>query len=75
MSKKAQTNCTALNYIRTFILDFAVIGCVSVSSFAFLVVTHIDVVSSAVGLKTYKINAELKIVSQYLRKERRIMIK
>ena len=50
LSKKCKKVCTTLNYIEHFvILASTITGCISVSTFAFLIGTAIGITSSAIG--------------------------
>ena len=61
MSKKYKKICTTLNYIEHFlILSSTITGCVSISSFDFLVGIAIAITSSAIGLKICAIIAGIK---------------
>ena len=51
MNKKHKNHCMTLNYIEyLLILLFTMTGCVSISSFTFLVCIPIGITSSTVGL-------------------------
>ena len=53
MSKKHKKVSTILNYIEHFlILPSSIIGCVSISAFAFLLGNPIGILSSSIGLKS-----------------------
>ena len=61
MSKKYKKVCTTLNDIEHFlILVYTITGCVSISSFAFLVGIPIGIKSSAIALKICVITAGIK---------------
>ena len=60
MRKKHKTFCTT-KYVEHFlILASAVTGCVSISAFTSLLGISIAITSSAIGLKTCAITAEIK---------------
>ena len=53
--------CTTLNYIEHFLnLASAIIGCISISAFTFLLGIPIGIMSSAVRLKICAIAARMK---------------
>ena len=63
MSEKRKKTSKYLNYVdHLLILISAVIGCVSISSFASLVCVPVGITSSAVGIKFCAITAEIKKV-------------
>ena len=52
MSKKHKKVCTALNYIKHFLISASeVIGCISISTFASLLDVPAGITSSTIGLK------------------------
>ena len=55
MSRNQKKVCTNLNYIEHFNLDSTITGCVSISSFVFLVGTLIGITSSTIGLQIYAV--------------------
>ena len=59
MSRNQKKVCTNLNYIEHFNLGSTITGCVSISSFAFLVGTLIGITSSAIGLQIYAVTKEI----------------
>ena len=61
MSKKHKKTCRILNYIEFFIiLAFAVTGCVSISTFNYLVGIPIGIAIFVVGLIIWAKNREIK---------------
>ena len=59
MSNKHQKFCTALSYIKCFlILASVVVGCISISAFASLLVISIGTTSSDIDLKLCTITPE-----------------
>ena len=61
ISKKHKKVCTTLNSIEHFpILASTITGCVSISAFASLVSTPIEITSSAFGSKLCAITAAIK---------------
>ena len=59
----SKTYITTLNYIGHFlILASTITGCVSISTFSFLVGIPTEIASSAIGLKNCTITAEIKKV-------------
>ena len=61
ISKKHKKTCTILNYIEFFIiLAFAVTGCVSISTFNYLVGIPIGIAIFVVGLIIWAKNREIK---------------
>ena len=61
MSKKHKKVCTTLNYTERFlILVFAVNGSILIFLFTFVLGISIGTKSSAIGLKTCAITAEIK---------------
>ena len=62
MSKKRKKVCRVVNYIeRSLIVIFTIIGCVSISGFAYLVVILVGIASSTIRLKICVITAGVKI--------------
>ena len=62
MRTKQRKGCTILNYTEYFItLVFAITRCISLSSFASLFDIHIEITSSATGLKICAITAVIKM--------------
>ena len=61
--KSIKKFCTALKYVEGFLILAATInGCISIFVFASLFVVPIEITSSAIELKTYTINTEIKKV-------------
>ena len=61
MSKKHEKGCTVLNYIdHSFIVVSTITGCISISTFAFLVGIPTGISSSTIGLKPCVITAGIK---------------
>ena len=61
MSKKHKKVCATLNYIEHFlILPSTITGCISISTFAFLLDIPIGIMGSAIGLKMCAIPAGIK---------------
>ena len=72
ISKKYKKVCTALSYIKLFlILASAITGCVSVSVSASVVVIPIEIMSSAVGLKICVITAAIKKYKSIIKKKKK----
>ena len=72
MSKKSKKVFTALNYtVHLLVLASAVIGCVSISAFDFLVDIPISVESYAVKLKFCAITVEIKKYNSIIKKKRK----
>ena len=58
MSKRHKNVCTTLNYVKHFLIVASTItGCVLISVFVFLLGIHIEITSSAIGLKICAITA------------------
>ena len=75
MSKKPKNICTVLNYIEhLLVLASVVIGCVSISAFAFLVGITKGSTRSLVGLKICAINAIIKKNRSIIKKKTQSMI-
>ena len=65
MSEKHKKACASLNYIEhSLILGSTITGCISISAFAYLVSTSIEITSPAIVLKIYAITAAIKNISQ-----------
>ena len=65
ISRKHKKICTDLIYIEHFlILASTITGCISISSFAFLLAIPIGITSPAIGLKLCVMLQELKIIYQ-----------
>ena len=65
MSEKYKKTCKYLNYFKhLLILASVVTGFVSSSAFASLVYVPVTIMSSAVGMKTWKSLQELKSINQ-----------
>ena len=65
ISRKHKKICTDLIYIEHFlILASTITGCISISSFAFLLAIPIGITSPAIGLKLSVMLQELKITYQ-----------
>ena len=61
MSKKHKKVCATLNYIEHFlILPSTITGCISISTFAFLLDIPIGIMGSAIGLKMCATPAGIK---------------
>ena len=72
MSNKCIKVCTLLNYIEYFlILTSAVTGCTSISAFASLLGIHVEITSSAVGLKICAIIAGIKKYKSIIKKKKK----
>ena len=72
ISKKYKKVCTALSYIKLFlILASAITGCVSVSVSASVVVIPIEIMRSAVGLKICVITAAIKKYKSIIKKKKK----
>ena len=64
MSRNHKTSCTTLNYIaHCLILASKTTGCISISTFASLIVIPIVITSHAIGLKICAITAGIKSIS------------
>ena len=76
MSKKHRKVYRVLNYIEhLLILIYTVTGCISISSFDFLVDIPIEITSSAIGLKIYVITAGIKKYKLIITKKKRSIMK
>ena len=74
--KKHKKVCTALSYIEHFlILASTITGCVSISSFTYLVGTPIGITSSAIGLKICAMTAGIKMYQSIIKKKKKNMMK
>ena len=72
MSKKHKEVCTALNYIEHFRTSVsAITGCISISSFSYLLGIPIRITSSAIGLKICAITAGVKKDKSIIKKKKR----
>ena len=72
MSKKHKEVCTALNYIEHFLTSVsAITGCISISSFSYLLGIPIRITSSAIGLKICAITAGVKKDKSIIKKKKR----
>ena len=64
--------CTALNYIKNFlILASTITGCVSISAFASLIGMPIGIMSSAIGLKICVTTAGIKKYKLIIKKRKK----
>ena len=71
VSKKYKKSCTTINYIEhLLILASVVLGCISISAFAFLVGIPIGITISAVGLKICLITAGTENYKSIIKKKR-----
>ena len=69
MSNKLKNFCQ--NYIEhSLILASTVTGCISISTFAFLLGTPIGITSSAIGLKICAINVRIKKYKSVIKKKK-----
>ena len=69
MSNNNKKICTILNYIECFLtLVFAVIGCVSISTFACLVNISTEIMCSTTGLNIFAIIARIKKYMSIIKK-------
>ena len=69
MSNKRIQVCTLLNYIEyLLILTSGVTECTSISAFASLLGIHVEITSSAIGLKICAILAGIKIYKSIIKK-------
>ena len=72
MSKKHKNVWATLNYIEQFlVLAFKITGCISFSSFAFLLGISIGILGSAIGLKTCAITAGIKKDKSIIKKKKK----
>ena len=70
-SKKHKKICTVLNYVEHFFISAPTItGCVSISAFASLIGTPIEITSSAIGLKIYVISTGIKKYKSIIKKKK-----
>ena len=79
MSRKHKKVCTTLNYTELcLILASTIIGCISISAFASLLGIPIGITDSAIGLKSFAINAGIKtcklIIKKKLKKQDKIVL-
>ena len=76
VSRKHKKVCTTLNNIEHFlILAFIIIGCISISAFASLLVIPIGITSSAIRLKICAITVGIKKYESEIKKRKRSMMK
>ena len=72
VSEKHKKTCKYLNnFEQLLILASIITGCVSISAFTSLVAVPIGIISSAVGLKIYIINAGIKKYQSIIEKEKK----
>ena len=72
MSRKIKKVCTTLKYIEHFpVLASPITGCISISTFAFLLGIPIGITSSAVGLEICAIAAEIKKYKLTIKKKKK----
>ena len=72
MSKKDKKVCTTPNYIEHFhILDYTIIGFVSISVFASLIGVPIGIMSYAIGLKICAIASGIKKYEPIIKKKKK----
>ena len=70
MSKKHKKVWRALNFFEHFLIFIsAVIGCVSISAFASLILVPACITVSAIGLKIYAITARIKKYKSIIKKK------
>ena len=70
MSRKHKKFCKTLNYIEHFlILASTITGCISISAFASLLGIPIGITDSAIGLKSFAINAGIKTYKSIIKKK------
>ena len=70
MGRNHKIVCAALNYLkRFFILASTINGCISISTFAFLLGIPIGVTISALGLKIFAIAAGIKKYKSVIKKK------
>ena len=70
VSRKHKKVCTTLNYI-----EHLIIGCISISAFASLLVIPIGITSSAIRLKICAITVGIKKYESKIKKRKRSMMK
>ena len=76
MSKKHKKVCKTLKYIEHFlILASAINGYTSISAFASLIGIPIGITSSAIGLRTCVIAAEIKNYKSIIKKKKKNLYK
>ena len=76
ISKKHKKVCATLNYIEQFlILASTITWCISISAFASLIGTPIEITNSAIWLKICAITAGIKNYKSIIKKNKRGMIK
>ena len=64
--------CTTLNYTEHFLtLVFAVTECISISSFAFLVVIPAGIMNSTIGLNIFTITVRIKKYKSIVNKKKK----
>ena len=72
ISRNHKTSCTTLNYIAHFlILASKTTGCISISTFASLIVIPIVITSPAIGLKICAITAGIKKYKSIIKKNKK----
>ena len=72
MNKNRKNVCRLLNYIEHSLIAFSTItGCVSISTFAFLVRIQIGIASSTIGLKICVITTGIKKYKSIIKKRRK----
>ena len=72
MSNKQKKVCTTLSYTQHFIiLASAVTGCISISTFAALLGSSIEIKSSETGLKIWAITARVKSYKPIIKKRKK----
>ena len=74
MSKEHKKNCRVLNYLDQSLIAISIItGCASISAFASLDVNPIGFTSSAIGLKSWLISAEIERCKSMIKKIERCL--
>ena len=72
MSRKHKKVCITLNYIELcLILASTITGCISISAFASLLGVPIGITDSAIGLKSFAINAGIKRYRLIIKKKQK----
>ena len=72
MNKKRKKICATVNYIENvLILVSLIIGCISISVFACLLVIHTGITSSAIGLKICAITAGIKSFKSIIKEKKK----
>ena len=72
MRGKYKKTCKYLNYVKNvFIFVSTVTGCVSISVFASLFSVPVGITSSAVGIKSCAVTAEIKKYKSIIKKKKR----